>query len=285
MARILITGADGMLGHSMIPVLEEENELLPTDLPGTDITDADSFLNKVSSFKPDTVIHLASMTDVDGCEEDPDSAFRINALGTRNVALACAENDAEMVYLSTGSIYSGTSETPYTEYDTPDPVNVYGRSKYYGELYMRDIVSRFYIFYTCWLFGSAAEDKKFIPKILELSRTSKTLDIVNDKFGSPTYTNDLAAEIAEVIRTGYYGRYHCVNEGYVSRYEEAEEILRIAGIAGCTLNPVSSARFELPAPRPRSEAMINYNLSLMGRKPLRNWREALSDYILSELIP
>ncbi|MFO7914290.1 MAG: dTDP-4-dehydrorhamnose reductase [Candidatus Krumholzibacteriales bacterium] len=285
MARIFITGADGMLGCSLIPALEEENELLPTDLPDTDITDADSLIKEIVSFKPDTVIHLASMTDVDGCEEDPDSAFRTNSLGTRNVALACAECGAEMVYLSTGSVYNGRKETPYTEYDSPDPVNVYGRSKYYGELYMRDIVRRFYIFYTCWLFGGAEEDKKFIPRILELSRTSKTLDIVDDKFGSPTYTNDLAAEIAGVIHTGYYGRYHCVNEGYVSRYQEAEEILKIAGVSGCALNPVPSGRFDLPAPRPRSEAMINYNLSLMGRTPLRNWREALSDYILSELIP
>jgi len=273
-----------MLGNSLVPILKGGNELFTTDLPDTDITEIDPLIEKVRSFNPDIVIHLASMTDVDGCERDPDSAFRINALGTRNVALACAESDAEMVYVSTGSIYDGRKETPYTEYDTPNPVNTYGRSKYYGELYMRDILNRFYIFYTCWLFGGIREDKKFIPKILRLSRENDVLDIVDDKYGSPTYTHDLAGEISEVIMTGHYGRYHCANHGYVNRYEEAEEILKIAGITGCRLNPVSSDKFSLAAPRPRSEALSNYNLSLMGRDPLRNWREALSEYILSELI-
>jgi dTDP-4-dehydrorhamnose reductase len=283
-ARIFITGAGGMLGRSLVPVLEKGNEILPTDLPGTDITGIDSLIEQVSAFGPDTVIHLASMTDVDRCEKDPDSAFRVNSIGTRNVALACASTGADMVYVSTGSIYNGRKQTPYTEYDTPDPINIYGLSKYYGEIYMRDILNRFYIFYTCWLFGGGGEDKKFIPKILKLSRERDQLDIVEDKFGSPTYTLDLAREISEVIRTGYYGRYHCANEGFVNRYREAEEILRIAGITGCDLNPVSSDRFDLPAPRPRSEALRNYNLSLIGRNPMRNWREALSDYIRSELL-
>ncbi|MBD3179850.1 MAG: dTDP-4-dehydrorhamnose reductase [Candidatus Latescibacteria bacterium] len=283
MARIFITGANGMLGRSLVRVLEEDNQLLPTDLPGTDVTEIDSLISQVSDFGPEMVIHLASMTDVDRCEEDPESAFRINSLGTRNVALACAENDAVMVYISTGSIYNGKKETPYTEYDNPDPVNAYGRSKYFGEVYMRDILNRFYIFYTCWLFGGAGEDKKFIPKILELASNRDVLDVVDDKYGSPTYTNDLAREISGVIRTGYYGRYHCANSGFVNRYEEAVEILKIAGITGCSINPVSSDRFNLPAPRPRSEALANYNLSLMGRKPMRSWREALSEYIVTEL--
>jgi len=284
LAKIFVTGADGMLGRSLTPVLEEENEIFTSDLPETDIRDTDLIIRKIVGFNPDFVIHLASMTDVDVCEQNPDEAFRVNSLGTRNVALASRKSNAVMVYVSTGSVYNGKKETPYTEYDNPDPISVYGLSKYHGELYLRDILNRFYIFYTCWLFGGGREDKKFVPKILDLARQKKHLDIVSDKFGAPTYTNDLARVIADFIKTGYYGKYHSANYGCVNRYEVAKEILDIAGITDCKLTPVSSDRFPLPAPRPRMEALRNDNFELMNRKPMRNWKEALNEYIKSTLI-
>jgi dTDP-4-dehydrorhamnose reductase len=123
-----------------------------------------------------------------------------------------------------------------------------------------------------------------VPKILDLARHKKHLDIVSDKFGSPTYTNDLAREIADFIKTGYFGKYHSVNSGNVNRYDVAQEILKIAGITDCELAPVSSERFKLSAPRPRMEALKNYNFELMNRKPMRNWKEALSEYIKSTLV-
>ncbi|MDZ7859876.1 MAG: dTDP-4-dehydrorhamnose reductase [Candidatus Krumholzibacteriota bacterium] len=284
MSKIFVTGASGMLGKALTPVLKEKNDVLATDLPDTDICNADLISRKIKDFNPDFIIHLASMTDVDACELNPDEAFRVNSLGTRNVALAARSSQSVMVYVSTGSIYNGSKDTPYTEYDNPDPVSIYGLSKYHGELYLRDIVSRFYIFYTCWLFGGGSEDKKFVPKILNLARREKKLDIVNDKFGSPTYTKDLALVIADFLKTGLFGRYHSANYGCVNRFEVAEEILNIAGINDCKLNPVSSDCFSLPAPRPRMEALRNYNFELIKRKPMRDWKEALGEYITTTLI-
>lgn len=284
MDRIFITGAKGMLGRALAPLLERGGGVLRcTDLPDTDIRDIKELSRQILDFSPSMVIHLASMTDVDGCEKDPDTAFSVNALGTRNVALACREARAVMVYVSTGSVYNGKKETPYTEYDEPDPISVYGLSKYHGEVYVRDLMDDFFIFYTCWLFGGGETDKKFIPKILNLARDNSSIEVVDDKFGSPTYTEDLAREIADFVKTGAYGRYHCANTGCVNRFELAREIIRIAGIKECEVIPVPSSRFGLPAPRPRMEALRNYNFELMGRKPLRSWNDALEEYIRSFL--
>jgi len=273
-----------MLGGYLVPILEEDYSVKATDLPEADICDSESIIGSILDFDPDFVIHLASMTDVDGCQKEPDQAFRINTLGTRNVALACSRAGAVMVYISTGMIYGGDKMEPYTEYDPPAPVNIYGLSKYHGELNITQLLDRFYIFYTCWLFGGAGADKKFVPKILSLAREEESLEVVDDKFGSPTYTRDLASRIAETIKTGLYGRYHCANTGMASRHELAREIIRTAGIDRCQLKAVSSKRFPLPAPRPRMEALRNYNFELMGKPPMRSWREALAEYLRSELL-
>ncbi len=284
MKRIFVTGAGGMLGRYLVPILEGEYAVKATDLPETDVRNAESVIASILDYDPDFVIHLASLTDVDECQKEPDAAFSINTLGTRNVALACSRADAVMVYISTGMIYGGDKMESYTEYDPPSPVNIYGLSKYHGELYINHLLNRFYIFYTCWLFGGAGADKKFVPKILSLAREEKSLEVVDDKFGSPTYTKDLSLRITDTIRTGLYGRYHCANTGVASRHELAREIIRTAGIEGCQLKAVSSKRFPLPAPRPRMEALRNYNFELMGNAPMRSWREALAEYVQSELL-
>jgi dTDP-4-dehydrorhamnose reductase len=184
-----------------------------------------------------------------------------------------------MIYLSTGMVYDGRKESPYTEFDTPSPINVYARSKYHGELAMRDLLSRFYIFYTCWLYGGGPGDKKFVAKIVERARSSSELKVVNDKFGSPTHAGDLAKTIFDFLESGLYGKYHCANVGCVNRFEMAQEILKAAGITRCTLVPASSDEFPLPASRPRMEAMRNYHFELLGLSPMRGWRGALSEYI------
>ena len=279
--RVYITGAKGMLGQAVAEIFSERYEVCPHELSETDVTDVEKIIEDICSFEPKFVIHLAAMTDVDGCEKNPDSAFRVNALGTRNVALACQKCDATLVYLSTGSVYNGEKCDPYTEFDTPDPHGAYAVSKYQGELFVKDLLSKFYIFYTCWLFGSGSSDKKFVAKFIEMAKESKTLRIIDDHFGSPTYTVDLARAIFDFIETGLYGKYHCVNEGKASRYDVAKEILRIAGMKNHEVVPVSSAEFPLPAPRPRNESMRNYHFELLGRKPMRKWQEALEEYIKS----
>ncbi len=273
-----------MLGQALVPIFRGRYEVFPTDLEECDVRNAELVKDEICSCNPRFVLHLAAMTDVDGCERDPDEAYRTNTIGTRNVAIACQHCDATMVYINTGSVYNGTKPTPYIEFDTPDPQSVYAKSKYQGEMIVRDMLSKFFIFYAGWMFGGGSDDKKFVAKIIELARKKRELKIVDDKFGSPTYTTDLAGAAFDFIETGLYGKYHCVNIGCASRFEVAGEILRIAGIDQCRLVPVSSAEFPLPAPRPRMEALRNYHFELLGMNPLREWREALADYIRSTLV-
>jgi dTDP-4-dehydrorhamnose reductase len=272
-----------MLGQALLPVFRERYEVYASDVDECDVRDQKLVKEEICGCNPRFVLHLAAMTDVDECERNPDEAFRINTLGTRNVALACQSCDAVMVYINTGSVYSGSKPAPYTEYDTPDPRSAYARSKYQGELIVRDLLSRFYVFYACWLFGGGADDKKFVANIFDLAGKNRELKIVDDMFGSPTYTADLSKAVYSFIESGLYGKYHCVNRGMANRFAVAEEILRIANITGCRLIPVSSAEFPRPAPRPRMEAMRNYNFDLLGLDLMRDWREALEEYILTTL--
>jgi len=273
-----------MLGRAVSRLFGERYDLFPEDLEEVDVRRSDIIIEEICRYEPDMVLHLAAMTDVDRCELEPDEAYRVNALGTRNVALACQRSNAVMVYINTGSIYDGSKETPYTEYDAPGPVNVYGRSKYAGELYVRELLSRFYIFYTCWMFGGGPEDKKFVAKIIDLAKNNRELRIVEDKRGSPTYTADMASAMFRFVESGLYGRYHCVNVGSVNRFEVATAVLQTAGIEGCSLIPVSSSAFDLPAPRPANESMRNYNFELLGLDMMRDWRSALSEYISATFV-
>ncbi|MDD3642363.1 MAG: dTDP-4-dehydrorhamnose reductase [Candidatus Krumholzibacteria bacterium] len=283
--KVFVTGADGMVGRALVPLLRKRWDVRSTDLPELDVTDAPRVGDAVAAFGPDVIIHLASITDVDACERDPEAARLVNAGGTANVAAACRKCGATMLYLSTGMIYNGRKSAPYIEYDAPDPVNAYGRSKYEGELAVRAALEKYYIFNTCWIFGGGSADRKFVARIIELARSRATLRVVDDTYGSPTYTMDLAGAIDRFLREARseadYGRYHCVGRGCVNRFELAGEILAAAGIGGCRLEPASSSEFDLPAPRPRMEAMANYSLDLLGFRPMRDWREALREYIAS----
>ncbi len=288
MKKIYVTGAAGMLGSALVPIFSTEHEVRGTDLPEIDVTDSSAIKEDIASYSPDIVIHLASMTDVDGCETDPDTAHRVNAGGTENVAAACAECGATMIYVSTGMIYNGRKPGPYIEYDMPDPVNKYGLTKYEGELAVRKHLKNFYIFNTCWIFGGGPEDKKFVARIIELGKERDSIEVVNDTFGSPTYTIDFSRALFDFLgndELGFkYGRYHCAGRGCVNRIELAREIFSIAGIENCELVPVSSGKFELPAPRPRMEALRNYSFDLLGLDLMRDWREALRDYITSTFV-
>ncbi len=273
-----------MLGKALVPVFREKYEVRATDLPEHDIRDKPAIIDDICSFHPNFVLHLASMTDVDGCEKNPQQAYLSNTAGTRNVAIACSRCDATMAYISTGMIYNGRKKGPYIEYDKPDPVNVYASTKYQGELEIGKLLKHFFIFNTCWVFGGGRQDSKFVARILELAVKNNKLRVVNDKIGSPTYTVDMAKAIFGFIESGKFGRYHCVNEGSVTRFGLAKEILRIAGITDCLLTPVSSDEFPLPAPRPDMEAMSNYGFRLLGLGPMRKWQDALEEYIKTVLL-
>jgi dTDP-4-dehydrorhamnose reductase len=278
--KILVTGAAGMLGSDLCPIFAEEHSVVATDIKEMDVRDPEQVLRQSADVKPDLIIHLAAATDVDECERNPDLAYATNAIGTRNLALACQQVGATLVYISTISVFDGTKCEPYTEFDTPNPQSHYSRAKFAGEQIVQSLLSRYYIVRAGWMFGGHTEDKKFVAKIIRLAQQKSSLTIVNDKFGSPTYTADLARGLLRLIQTGLYGTYHMVGTGgYCSRLEYAQAILELAGVRSCKLQPGGSAAFPLSAPRPRMEAALNYHLELMGMNWVKPWRVALQEYV------
>ncbi len=278
--KILVTGAKGMLGADLCPVMRERHEVLATDIEEMDVRDVALVRRTFREFLPDVVIHLAALTDVDFCERAPDEAFRTNAIGTQIVTLACREVGATLVYVSTISVFDGRKPTPYTEFDTPNPQSIYSHAKHEGERFVKTVCPQHYIMRAGWMFGGGMEDKKFVAKILDQACSRPEIKAVNDKFGSPTYTLDLARAMAQLLDSGLYGLYHMVNsDGCASRYEVARAIVEYAGIVGCTVSPVSSAEFPLSAPRPRMEAARNYHFELLGMDLMRDWRSALCSYL------
>jgi len=294
--RILITGACGMLGRDLVEVLAEGQELylldvqkFPSSLSSQfstltlDITDSTRTYREVTRINPDIVIHTAAYTDVDGAETNMDLAFRINALGTRNIALACQRFDTELLYISTDFVFDGEKGEPYLEFDRPNPQSIYGKSKYWGELYIDSLLNRFYIVRSSWLFGK--NGKNFVTTILNLAKQKKEIEVVNDQIGSPTYTKDLAQAIAQLIgregkdsitRASLYGIWHITNSGQCSWYEFAGEILQDSDVL---LKPITSEELNRPAKRPKFSVLENSVRKLQGWKSLRHWKEALKDYL------
>lgn len=259
MTRVLVTGAAGAVG-SYVPEVFDDVELVLTDIRGEyerlDVTDASTMMLAVSQIAPDVVLHLAAATDVDACEQDPDLAFATNAIGTQNVAIAARRVGATLVYISTAGVFDGDKPEPYTEFDSPAPVNVYGHSKLAGERIVTSLLDAFYIVRAGWMIGGGKLDRKFVGKIVDLIYGgADRLRAVDDKFGSPTYGKDLLGGIRQLLATGYHGLYHLVNVGVCSRYDVACAIRELAGLPDLEIEPVSSAYFPLPAPRARSEAM------------------------------
>ena len=254
--RILIIGSEGMLGHDLVDALSIENEVNTTTIDTLDITDIDKTIQTVKEMKPDVLVHAAAYTDVDGSESNSDLAYKVNALGTRNVAVACHEADCAMVYICTDYVFDGTKGSSYYEYDQTNPLSVYGKTKLAGEVYIRDTLNKFYIVRTSWLDGFHGPN--FVTTMLNLAESNDTISVVNDQIGSPTYTVDLAAAIGELIKKPAYGIYHVTNSDYCSWYEYAKQIFHNAGV-NIDLKPVTTEEFPRPAPRPKYSVMENYN--------------------------
>jgi len=286
--KILITGAAGMLGSALRPTLTQEGHtVFATDLAPAnegieylDVRRHKQVEQVVEKVKPDMVMHLAAETDVDKCELEPDHAFLTNTIGTQNVTLVCQKQSIVMVYISTIGVFYGDKPEPYTEFDDPNPINVYGRSKLEGEKIVQSLLERYYIVRAGWMVGGGPKrDKKFIGKIIKQMNETTVLKAVNDKIGSPTYTVDFSRCLTDLIETGYYGLYHCTNKGYGSRFDVAKKIVDFLGRSDVTVEPVGSAYFPLPAARARSEMSRNYKLELLGKDTMRNWEDALKEYI------
>lgn len=267
-----------MLGQDLTARLESRHEVIPTDLPEVDITDLRAFQEVVIRQRPQAVIHAAAFTAVDECELQPAVAFRVNAEGTRHVALACRQARIPMLYVSTDYVFDGEKEGPYVESDSPHPLNVYGRSKLEGERYVSDLVGRFWIVRTSWLFGR--HGKNFVKTILDMAWRGESLRVVNDQVGSPTYTADLVTALEQILEKGGPGIYHVTNQGHCSWHEFAEEIVRQAGLERTSLIPIPTAASGRPAPRPRDSRLANTRLQQEGLDLLPPWQDALRRYLL-----
>jgi dTDP-4-dehydrorhamnose reductase len=275
--RVLITGGSGLLGRALCQVFAERHQVIAPAHSEMPVEDYSITRTMMEATSPEAVIHAAAIPNPDTCHNNPDMALRVNALGTRNVALACAAGDIPLVYISTDYVFDGRKGEPYIEYDDTGPINVYGRSKLAGEWYVMALHRRHYIVRTGVLF--APWGSNVLLSMLERARRGEPVNAVTDQTGAPTYVVDLARGIETLLAESIYGLYHLVNHGAVTRYEWAELSLKLAGLDLGLLRPTRLAEQKRPALRPAYTALRNYVLELEGRDPMRPLEEALAECI------
>ncbi len=275
--RTLITGAYGQLGQAMIRALTAAvfEIVAALDLDQLDVADHTT-VQKITDMFPELVIHCAALTNVDACAKDPDTAFKVNAFGTQNVAHACLRCNAELVYISTNEVFNGRSSQPYAETDTPQPINPYGSSKRAGEqMAAKYLQDGLYIVRTAWLYGGGY---MFPEKIIAAADKHGELRVVTDEVSNPTYTGDLARAVVELVQTHRHGIYHFTNTGHCSRFEFAAEVLRLAGRGGVPVQPITLADYPRPSLVPPFTPLANSAGPAVGIT-LRPWQEALAEHL------
>ncbi len=283
--RILIIGAKGMLGRDLLTILRSSNgtdslenfEVIGWDVDEIDIREEVSTLSKIESLRPDIVIHLAAYTDVDGCEINPEEAFRVNAEGMKHVAMGAQACGARVVYLSTDYVFDGEKKEAYIESDPPHPLNVYGQTKLKGELYLQERVEDHLIIRTQWLYGKYG--KNFVSSVLRQAREKQTLTIVNDQTGSPTYTVDLSKAIRTLIQHNSRGIFHVANQEVCTWYTFGQAILKFSRIEDVSLIPISSKELSRRAVRPSYSVLNTQKVRSETGMSLRTWSEALKEYL------
>ena len=274
--KILITGSSGMLGHDLIEILKDNHELILTSSKTLDITDNNRVIEFICENKPDIVINSAAYTNVDGCEENQETAYSINGDGVRNLAIGCSKIDCPLVHISTDYVFNGENTRPWVEDDEIGPISVYGKSKLKGEEAILETLDKFFIIRTAWLYG--INGGNFPKTMLELAKNHSEITVVYDEVGTPTYTPDLAKAISQLIDTDYYGIYHITNSGSCSWCEFARYIFEVAD-KDVKVIPVTASEFARPAPRPHYSVLENKKWIENGFKPLRNYKDAAKEYI------
>lgn len=275
--KILITGAKGMLGNALCKELSKQYEVIGFGHNDCDITQRDQVIAKVNQVQPEVIIHTAAFTGVDACEFKPDRAYDVNAKGTESIAIASQQVEALLIYISTDYVFDGEKKEPYLENDEPKPLSAYGKSKLEGEKFVQSILKRYLIIRSSWLFGRGR--KNFVDTIIERAKEENILSIVSDKFGSPTYTVDLAKAIRGLLTADIYGIYHITNSGYCSWYEYAQKILEYAAIKDVKLIPITLGELNLKAPRPRYSILDNSRYYKITAESLRSWQDALKEHL------
>ena len=276
--RVLVTGVKGQLGFDVVNELEKRGHVaIGTDVDNMDITDAAQVREVITANQPDVVIHCAAYTAVDAAEDNVELCRHINADGTRHIAEVCKELDCKMIYISTDYVFNGEGTHFWQPDDERSPLNVYGQTKYEGELAVESLLDKYYIVRIAWVFG--INGKNFIKTMLNLGKTRDHLTVVNDQIGSPTYTYDLANLLVDMAETDKYGRYHATNEGICSWYDFACEIFKQAGYDHVTVSPVSASEYPAKAKRPSNSRMNKDKLTENGFDKLPTWQNALGRYL------
>lgn len=275
--KILVTGVLGQLGHDLVKELNRRGHtVIGIGSKEADITDADAVINKLNEWKPEAVMHCAAYTLVDNAEDDRERCDAVNRIGTENIARACAQIDAKLLYLSTDYVFSGDGDIPWKPDDTPRPLNIYGMTKYLGEEAVRRYTNKHFIVRTSWLFG--INGRNFVNTMLRLSAERDILTVVSDQVGSPTYTVDLSRLLSDMIESEKYGTYHAANEGFCSWYEFACAIMEKTGRFAKVV-PVLSTDYPAKARRPSNSRMNKDKLSERGFSRLPHWEDALERYL------
>ena len=281
--KVAVIGAGGQLGSDLCHALASA-EFVPLTHSDIEVAEMESVRDSLGRHKPGIVINTAAFHRVDDCEADPDRAFLVNAIGARNVAVVAQELGAKLVHIGTDYIFGGEPAPrtiPYTEFDTPVPPNLYGRSKLAGEDFVRHLCHRHFVVRVSGLFGMAGSSGKggnFVETMLRLAKERAELKVVSDQVFSPTYARDLARKIVQLMTTECYGIFHITNRGSCSWYEFAREVLKLAGIKTAVV-PITSDQYPQKARRPRYSVLDNYHLRLLGMDDMRTWQEALADYL------
>ena len=286
--KIFVTGVKGQLGFDVINELNKRgHEPIGVDIDELDITKERDVRTMLEVVKPDGVIHCAAWTAVDDAEDNREKVMVVNAKGTEHIAKGCKDLDIPMIYISTDYVFNGEGTTPWKPDDKREPLNVYGESKYRGELAVEDLLDKYYIVRIAWVFGQNGHN--FVDTMLNLGKTHDKLTVVDDQIGTPTYTYDLARLLVDMIETDKYGTYHATNEGgYISWYDFTVEIMKQASVYNETykkieVSPVGSDAYPAKAKRPSNSRMDKSKLVENGFEPLPDWKDALEKYLKDEL--
>lgn len=276
--KVLVTGVGGQLGYDVIKELEKRNiDCIGADKTEFDIADYDATYKFITDYIPGAVIHCSAYTAVDKAEDEPELCHLVNAVGTENIAKICKEIDAKMIYISTDYVFDGTKEGFYEVDDTPNPINVYGKTKFEGEKAVQEILDKHFIVRISWVFG--INGNNFVKTMLRLGKERSELNVVADQIGSPTYTGDLAPLLVDMVQTDKYGLYHATNEGECTWAEFAEEIFKVAGI-DVKVNHIATTDYHTKARRPMNSRMSKDILQQREFVRLDNWEEALRKFIV-----
>lgn len=271
---IVVVGADSLLGSDFVRLLASAVDIVPLPLVDVDVTDRGGVKQALASTGPDVVLNCAGYTAVDKAESEPDTAYRINVLGARNVAQAAGRVGARVVYFSTDYVFDGTAAEPYAEDAPTGPCNVYGRTKLLGEQATREANPDHLVVRLGWLYGGSG--RHFLRTILRLAREKDVLRVTNDQTGSPTFTEDIVRQVLTLLTDGASGTYHCADTGSATWYDFAQAILHMTG-SNTPILPITSADYHAAACRPAFSVLADHNLDLEGLNVMRPWQEALED--------